>query len=604
MPLSKKKKSVMNKLKSLVTVFVASAIFLSGCTLKKMVKMAQEQQLAVTPSPVEMHGNQVEFEMSAMLPLKMLKKNTIYTVNAYYQFGDQKLDLGKIEFKSADYADKTIQPKVSETFKFDYLPEHRRGKVMVMGTAAKVTGKSLPTPSMEVADGVITTSELVLDEVKPAYAFHGYNNQEELIPTNVEFFFASGSARLTTKEFRGDQGKKMGMFIADKKVTRTVNIFGHHSPEGTEAINTDLSNDRAKAIETFYRKEMKKYDYKDMADSIKFVLKPTTLDWKMFRDAVKATTVLDEGQKTQVLNIIDVKGADFVSQEKELQGLSFYKTIKSKIYPAIRTAKTEILSVKEKKTDAEISALASQIVKGDSTTDSLNVEELGYAATLTTDLKEKEGIYLELTKRGQTWESHNNLAALYLEQAIAAADADKAALVDKAKAQLEISVKKEEAAANLANLAVAKTMSGDFEGAKEDAKKALDKNPNADLVKDIKSNLAPQFIRSGDYAQAIKALETSSLTATSKYNMGLAQLLTKDFDTAAKKFATVNTEDDKNAHAYYAAAVTAARTGDESTMAARLKKSIELNSDLRARAIDDLEFMKYFTSQSFIDAIK
>ena len=592
--------------KSLISIFIASVIFLSGCTLKKMLKMAKEQQLTVSPSPVEMHGGEVEFDMSAMLPVKMLKKNTLYTVNAYYQYGDNKVELGNIEFKASDYPDATVQPKLSKTFKFEYKPEYRRGKVMVSGSVAKVTGKSLPTPAMEVADGTITTSELVQDEMYPAYAFHGYNNQEELVPTNVEFFFASGSAKLTTRETRGDEGKKMGMFIADKKVTRTVNIYGHHSPEGTEAINTDLANDRAKAIEAFYRKQMKKYDYKDMADSIKFVLNPKTFDWKMFRDIVKTTDLLDDGQRKQVLDIIDVKGADFMSQEKELQGLSFYaKTIKAKIYPMIRTAKTEILSVKEKKTDAEISAIASQIVKGDTaTTDTLSVEELGYSATLTTDLSLKEGIYLELTKRAQTWQSHNNLAALYLEQALAAPKSEKASLVEKAMAQLEISVKKEEAAENLSNLAVAKTMSNDFEGAKEDAKNALSKNGSADLVKNIKSNLAPHYIRTGDYDQALKMLETSTLSATSKYNMGLTQLLTKDFDAASNNFGTVNSEDANNAYAYYCAAVTAARTGDESTMAARLKKAIELDAELRTRAVDDLEFMKYFEAESFKGAIK
>ena len=595
----------MNKVKSLLTIFTASVILLSGCTLKKMIKMAQEQQLTVTPSPLEMHGNKVEFDMSAMLPVKMLKKNTIYTVKAYYQYGDQKLDLGNIEFKAEDYPDATIQPKVTQKFSFDYKPEYRRGKVMVTGEAAKVTGKSLPLPnSMEVAEGVITTPELVMDEVTPAYAFHGYNNQEELIPTNVEFFFSKGSAKLSYKESKGDEGKKMGMFIADKKVTRTVNIYGHHSPEGKEAINTGLAEDRAKAIESFYRKEMKKYDYKDMADSIKFVLNPMTQDWKMFRDLVKSTSELDEGQKTQVLDIIDVKGADFVEQENKLQGLSFYKTIKNKLYPEVRTAKTEILSVKEKKTDAEISAIASQIVKGDTATaDTLSVEELGYAATLTEDLKEKEGIYLELTKRAQTWESHNNLAALYIEQALVAANADKGGLIEKAQAQLEISVKKEESAENLANLASVKAMTGDYEGSKADAIKALEKNPKPELVKTIKSGLAPQFIRSGDYDQALKNLETSALTTTSKYNMGLTQLLTKDFDAAANNLVAAS-EDKENAYARYCAAIAAARTGDESTMAARLKNAIELDSDLRTRAIDDLEFVKYFESQSFKDAVK
>lgn len=594
----------MYKMKSLITIFLTSIVFLSGCTLKKMIKMAKEQQLTVTPSPLEMHGGEVEFEMSAMLPVKMLKKNTIYTVKAYYQYGDQKLDLGNIEFKASDYPDATVQPKISKTFKFEYRPEYKRGKVMVSGEAAKVTGKSLPLPeSLEVADGVITTAELVQDEVYPAYAFHGYNNQEELIPTNVAFFFAKGSAKLTTKETKGGEGKKMGMFIADKKVTRTVNIYGHHSPEGKEAINSGLSEDRAKAIEKFYRAEMKKYDYKNLADSIKFELKPMVQNWKMFRDVVK-TSSLTEDQKKEVLGIIDVKGADFVSQEGELQKLSYYKTITNDLYPKVRTAKTEILSVKEKKTDAEIAAIASQIARGDSTTDSLSVEELGYAASMSKDLKEREALYLELTKRGQTWESHNNLGAIYLEQAIAAPKSEKASLVEKAMAQLQLSVKKQEAGENLNNLAVANTMSGDFAAAKENATKALSAGgANAELVKQIKSNLAPQYIRSGDYDQALKMLETSTLSATSMYNMGLTNILAKDYDAATKNLAKAS-EGNNDAWARYCAAIAGARSGDESTMAARLKEAISLDSSLRARAIDDLEFMKYWEADSFKGAVK
>ena len=42
-------------------------------------------------------------------------------------------------------------------------------------------------------------------------------------------------------------------FIAHKNITRTVTITGTHSPEGTERINSKLSNDRAAVIEKYYR---------------------------------------------------------------------------------------------------------------------------------------------------------------------------------------------------------------------------------------------------------------------------------------------------------------------------------------------------------------
>ena len=565
--------------------------------------MAKDQQLTVEPSPLEMHGDEVAFEMSALLPANMLKKNTLYTVTTYYQFGDQKLELGTIEFKQTEFPNKTVQPKMSKKFSFPYKEEYKRGKVMIKGTAAKVTGKSLESPEMEVAEGIITTPELVVDEAYAAYAFHGYNNQEELIPTYVDFFFASNSAKLNVKERKGEEGKKMGMFIADKKVTRTVNIYGHHSPEGTETINSGLSENRAEAIETFYRKEMKKYDYKDMADSIKFVLTPITFKWKLFRDAVKATSELSEGEKKQVLKIIDVKGADFMAQEKQLQTLPFYKTIKSKIYPEVRTAKTEILSVKEKKTDAEIATLAGLIVKGEVSIDTLNTEELGYAATLTEDLNAREQMYLSLTKKTESWHASNNLGAVYLSQAMAAPKSQKDGLVEKALSQLNISVKKKETAENLNNLAVAHTMKGNRTEAKEFAQKALKASKDKELTKQIKSNLAPQHIRDGEYSEAVNLLSSSTLSPTSNFNMGLAQLLSKDFETAKGNLNKANT-DGQIANSYYAAAVAAARTSDESTMAARLKKAIELNADLRTRAIDDLEFKRYWEAESFKGAIK
>jgi len=58
-------------------VLIATLIF-SGCSLSQMVKMSQEQELTVAPSPLELHGNTVDFDMSAKIPVKMLKKGKVY----------------------------------------------------------------------------------------------------------------------------------------------------------------------------------------------------------------------------------------------------------------------------------------------------------------------------------------------------------------------------------------------------------------------------------------------------------------------------------------------------------------------------------------------
>ena len=105
-----------------------------------------------------------------------------------------------------------------------------------------------------------------------------------------------------------------------------------------------------------------------------------------------------------------------------------------RFYPSLRSAQTSILTVKEKKTPAQIAVLAKQIVAGEVNADTLSMEELLFAASMTPSLEEKEGIYTAATKKGESWVAHNNLASTYLEMALKG-DGSKA---EDALTQLEI----------------------------------------------------------------------------------------------------------------------------------------------------------------------
>ena len=63
----------MITIKLFAALLVGSAIF-SGCALNKMIKLAEKQDLKVDPNPLEVHGGKVDFNMSAVLPPKMLPK--------------------------------------------------------------------------------------------------------------------------------------------------------------------------------------------------------------------------------------------------------------------------------------------------------------------------------------------------------------------------------------------------------------------------------------------------------------------------------------------------------------------------------------------------
>ncbi len=62
------------KRNQLIAILFAGLVLVNGCALKQMVKLAKNQELTVTPNPLEVHGDSVAFEMTALLPLKMLKK--------------------------------------------------------------------------------------------------------------------------------------------------------------------------------------------------------------------------------------------------------------------------------------------------------------------------------------------------------------------------------------------------------------------------------------------------------------------------------------------------------------------------------------------------
>jgi hypothetical protein len=64
------------------------------------------------------------------------------------------------------------------------------------------------------------------------------------------------------------------------------------------------------------------------------------------------------------------------------------------------------------------------------------------------------------------------------------------------------------------------------------------------------------------------------------------------------------TKDANDADAFYLMAIAAARAKNEQGVMTSLQQALQKNADLRARAIDDLEFRAYATSEAFKNAIR
>jgi len=593
-----------------ISAATLATMMLTGCSLAKMIKMAKEQQVTVVPSPLEVHNDSAKFEVSALLPLKMLKPNKVYTINLYYQAGDQKLPLGDLEFKTIDYPNNaTEQPKLARTISFSYKPELKKGKLMMGGTASNATGskkKSLPI-DLEIAEGLITTSELVKPVYPVVYADHGYNNKEELVPSNVDFFFEKGKSDLRVTEKKGKNGQYFEKFIAAKNVTRVVTITGSHSPEGAELVNSKLSEDRSKVIEKYYREMAKKYNYAKKIDSISFVTKAVVQDWTAFRSLLAANTKISDADKAAINAVIDGGMGTFVEKEKEIQKLPVYKTLLKEIYPVLRTAKTEILSAKKKKSDAQISIIAHKIVTETATdkADTLTEQELLYSASLTPDLNERAAIYAAASKKVDSWQSHTNLGAVYLEQSLKNSDPNASKeLLEKAVNQFQIANAKIDKPETYLNLGTALLLKGETVKALEALNNCARLTSDADLKKTLNSIKGALEVKTAKYRDANLSLENSTDNAINKYNKGLALLLNRDYENAKKAIDESIIQDPSNAQAFYVAAVIAARQQNLDFLAQRLANAAKLDDKLKARAVEDLEFKAYWSNDSFKNALR
>ncbi|HKZ36399.1 MAG TPA: hypothetical protein VJ184_02035 [Chryseolinea sp.] len=541
--------------------------------------------------------------MAANLPVKMLKKGTVYTVNTFYKYGTSEVALEPLAFKAEEFPNaKTEQPKATKSFFFPYQPAQKTGTLEVEGVASKGE-KSKASPRMPVATGIITTSKLVKPVYFAAFADHGYNNQEELVPVIIpDFIFEQGRSVLRTSEIRSPKGKELDAFIASKNATRTVTITGTHSPEGAERINAKLSPDRAAAIEKFYRAEMKKYDYKGKADSINFILKPVIQDWNEFKNVLSSYEGISSEEKAEYLNIINA-GGSFEDNEKQMKSLKTYRKVFKDVYPKLRTAKTEILVVKEKKTDAEMSVLSKQVTQGSVSADTLSFEEMMYSATLTPSLDEKAAIYEAATKKGSNWNAHNNLGAVYIAQALENSS-NAAALADKALAQLEIAAKLNEAPEVHANLASVHMIKGNAYAAYNHASKALSTGLQGDNAAGVNGVKGAAEIVKADYAAAVTSESAATDNADNLFNKGLAQVLNKDYQNGLTSFNEAIAKNSNLAIAHYGAAVASARLGNADNVVTHLSNAVKADPSLKEAALSDLEFSKFAATESFRNALK
>ena len=591
----------MKNINILNLVFVV-LFTISACNpLKKMVELSKQQQIDVNPSPIELSGSKVSFDVESTLPKGMLPKGTSYTLN----FNFEGTDVGSVEFKASDYPNSASS--TSKSTKTLSVPYNRSvmggspGKLSVVGTAKVVaTGKSLDTESNNVADGINRTITLTrATNIPTPTAYPGYTDAEETEVTSVDFFFNQGSSFLRGSEKKSDRGEQFAAFVAEKNITKGVNITGAHSPEGSTKVNEALADKRATEIEKYYRAQMDKYDYKDEAGSINFDLVPVVENWDGLRRVLRASSSLSRAEKSQISSIIN-GGGSFVDKEKSLSKLSVYKTLMKEVYPDLRTSRTEVVTVIEKKPNNEILAIAQNIVSGEASSDALSHGELLFAGGLTPDLTEKAAIYGAAVKWGGTWQAHNDFGAVHIQLAKEEEEGseNQLKLLEAAKTQLDISNNKTENAEAHLNLAAIAAMKYDWNLAYEhvlNAEKLDLSHSKTDMILS-KGTLS---IPLGDYDRAMTTLNTIPNNGWGMYRRGVMKVMMGDLSgaksemTSLRKYlAEMNIEEQGGLD--YIHAIISAREGNATGVTSHLKEALSKDDgDLKERLVNDVEFLNY-----------
>ena len=557
-------------------LLMAMIVALSSCS-KKMGELSSDY-FTTTPQVLEAVGGKVPVTINGKFPEKYFNKKAVVEVTPVLKWdgGQVKGQPAVFQGEKVEGNDQTISYKMGGNYtmktSFDYVPEMAKSE-LYLEFNAKIGDKTVAIPAVKIADGVISTSELINNTLNNANTALGEDAFQRIIKdahqANIMFLIQQANLRASELKSAGMKdfhNQVAEVNAAENKKISNIEISAYASPDGATDLNTDLAEKREANTNKYLSKELKKAKVDAVVDA-----KYTAEDWEGFQELVSKSNIQDKELILRVLSMYQ----DPEQREREIKNISsVYKNLADDILPQLRRSRLTLNYEIIGKSDEEIAKLA------DTDASKLSLEEILYAATLTNDNAKKAAIYTKATQQfPNDYRAYNNLGAL----AFQAGDVTKAeSFLSKAaslKAAPEVSM-------NQGLLALAK-------GDKTAAETYLGKAAGAKQINETLGNL---YVAQGQYDRAVNAFGDSKTNSAA-----LAQILAKDYNKAKSTLANVAKPD---AYTDYLMAILGARTNNVSMLTSSLKSAIQKDSSLAKKAAKDLEFAKYVTNADFLSIIK
>ena len=556
-------------------LLMAMVVALFSSCSKKMGELSADY-FTVTPQVLEAVGGKVPATINGKFPEKYFNKKAVVEVTPVLKWngGEAKGQPATFQGEKVEGNDQTISYKMGGSYtmktSFDYVPEMAKSE-LYLEFKATIGKKVVTIPAVKVADGVISTSELVnntLGNANPALGEDAFQRIiKEKHDANIMFLIQQANIRSselkTAKEFNKEVANVNE--AANKKISN-IEVSAYASPDGGVSLNTTLAENREGNTTKMLSKDLKKAKIDAPIDA-----KYTAQDWEGFQELVSKSNIQDKELILRVLSMYQ----DPAQREQEIKNISsVYKTLADEILPQLRRSRLTLNYEIIGKSDEEIAKLAS------SNPSELNVEELLYAATLTNDPAKQEAIYTQATKQfPNDYRAFNNLGKL----AYQAGNVDKAESYFKKAASVNATPE-----VNM-NLGLVSLMKGDKTAAEAYFGKAAG-------TKELGESMGNLYIAQGQYERAVNSFGDSKTNSAA-----LAQILAKDYNKAKNTLANVERPD---AYTDYLMAVLGARTNNSSMVTSSLKSAVAKDPSLAKKAATDLEFAKYFTNADFMSIAK
>lgn len=561
-------------------IILCSPLLMVGCAKFNLDKVTY----TVTPDPLEYRNDSVTVSIKANYPAKSIPKKGHAVLTPTLEFNGQSVDFAplKVKGEKSKGEGQVLNHKAGGALTYNGTIQYKEGMqrselqvkangytLSKKGEKERFSGKT----TQAVAQGVIITPLMAYVETQKMA--EGKHNYGPIFKTNTSvLYFAYNSKEVRGVEKKSEDMTAFRAFVDEQtkgqSTFKNMDVLGYASPEGKEDLNAKLSEGRSGNFSKFLKDEVKKLNKDVAANEGLMKSEAKGADFAGFE---KKLSEKSGGDKSKVSQIVKggVSNAELQKQLKQIDG-GLAKEIEKEVLSPLRRAEVITTVELKPKTEAELKSLAV------SDPASLTYEELLYTAqTLVTDENTRLAIYQAAAKvNPNDWRAYNNAGA----SAAALGKWDVAE--DELRKAEKVSGSEKTIQANL----------GKVFWQKGDRKKAEEYFDKAAGFADADQAKGTILILRGKYNDAV-----SKFGSANSFNAALAKLLA---GKPGEVESTINGGSDKDkAVSDYLKAIAAARQGNKEKVLSNLKTAFGKDANLRARAKDDAEFIKYREDADF-----